>query len=380
MQNDIDDLIEAVKTIADTDFDAAGKFGANRIAKRPSLSATKGFYRPGERAEDGAPFTPTTTIPKYNGSPSGRAPTGDEKLGARQLQAEYLAGRLGKNEEENSRNWNAVMWIDKHYRVVRTPAEALPPLNIYVGDKISQSTEGTGAPTGPDDESPDEVGNEGIEFESINVGEADSGRSMCVMDEDGTTRRLEVKTDDYNLLRLMDDFDECDDLAKIDVNDLMREAMPLLSQTDFPSSDQRAESGKIIRMLILGMRSLWHPVKHAIIDHADMKSLGQGKGKDVAAAVGRQRVIEGLRLAESIRKGLTRPKRRDEASYWPALQRWQRDVADITKDVLNAVAGEPLPMPVRAPEGHYWNQAAGPVIKLADNDNCRFEAVASKAA
>jgi hypothetical protein len=107
MQNDIDDLIEAVKTIADTDFDPADTFGANNIAKRPSRSPMKGFYRPGERGEYGAPFEVTpATCPRYNGQPSGRAPSNEEKRGAWQLQEEYLAGRLGKNDEENSRLWN----------------------------------------------------------------------------------------------------------------------------------------------------------------------------------------------------------------------------------------------------------------------------------
>jgi hypothetical protein len=339
MQNKIDDLIEAVKTIADTGFDAT------RIAKRPSLSAKKGFYRPGERPDDGAPFTPTTTIPKYGGPPSGRSPSNEEKRGAWQLQEEYLAGRLGKNEEENGRLWNTVKWINRHHVVTKTLAEALPPLNMCVADKLSQSTEGTGSLTGPDDEAPDEAENEGIELESINVCQADKSGNTKVMGEAETTYRLDIKTDGHDLLRLIDALEEIDKPAK-DVD------VPLLPQTAFPSSDQRAESGKIIRMLILGMRSLWHPVIRAIADHASMKPLGktQNVGDSVAAAVGRTRVIEGLRLAESIRKGLARSERRDEV---------------ITKEVL----GKPLPMPVRPPEGHYWNQAAGPVIKLSDAAN-----------
>jgi hypothetical protein len=358
-----------------------------RIAARPSGSAIKGFYRyksrDGERPDDGAPFTPTTTIPKYNGSPSGRAPTGDEKLGAWQLQVEYLEGRLGKNPEENSRHWNTIKWIDKHFRVVRTPAEALPPLNIYIGDKISQTT-AIMTPTGPDDEAPDEAANEGIEFESISVCQTDKSGNTKVMDEDGTTHRLDIKTIDYDLLRLIDALEEIDKPAKIDVN------VPLLPQIDFPSSDQRAESGKIIRMLILGMRSLWHPVERAIADHASMKPLGktQGVGDHVAAAVGRQRVIEGLRLAVSIRKSLAKQER--GFSMWQsqidarqisiplsgiATSQKMASVDGIIGEVLAA-----LPMAVRAPEGHYWNQAAGPVIKLPDAANGNWEAEASIAA
>jgi hypothetical protein len=323
--------------------------------------------------------TPTTR-PPYLGPPSGRAGTDDEKRGAWHLQAEYLAGRLGKNEEENSRNWNTVTWIDKHYRATTTPAEALPPLNIYVGDKLSQSTERTGAPTGPDDEALDEAGNEGVEFESINVGEADSRRSIKVIQEDGTTHRLEINADNYAVLRLVDELEEIDELARIDVNDLKREAPPLLPQVDFPSHDQRAESGKIIRMLQVGMRTLWHPVIRAIASHADMKSLGQGKGKDTAAAVGRQRVIEGLRLAESIRKGLGR---KDHVfSMWQSQIRARQttvhrpgfSVDDIIKGTLGVLAGNA-----------HLSQTADPVIKrdvklLAANDNHRFDAFALRAA
>jgi hypothetical protein len=358
-RNNMDDLIAAFDRIADTSFYAsnieAEKFGDNRIAARRSGSTKQGFYRPGERSESGAPFEVLPTkCPEYYGPPSGRAPTGDEKRGAWQLQEEYLAVRLGKNAEENSRLWNTAIWINRHYAVTKTPSEALPPLNIYVGDKISQSIEGTGAPTGPDDEAPDEAENEGTGFESINVGHVDDdGNGMCVMDEDGTTRLLDIKTDDYELLRLIDALKEVDDFAKIDVNDLKREAPPLLPQTDFPGDDQRVESGKIIRMLMLGMRSLWHPVIRAIADHATMTGLGktQGKGDKVAAAVGRQRVIEGLRIAESIRKRLQQITQRqviDEASYWPARKLEQRRIAVIDGfigQVLTAVAGNPLPIP-----------------------------------
>jgi hypothetical protein len=306
------------------------------------------------------------------------------------LQQEHFAGRLGKDEEENIRNWNTVKWIDKHYRVTKTPAEALPSLNIYIGDEGSQGTDGTGAATGPDDESPDDNENKGFEFESINVGEADSERGMCVMDEDGTTRRLEVKTDDYGVLRLIDALEEIDELAAINIDDL---APSLLPQTDFPSSDQRAESGKIIRILLVGMRTLWPPVIRAIASHADMKSLGQGKGKDVVAAVGRQRVIEGLRIAESIRKGLKKQPIRKGLTRKLDFSMWQNQIRarqttvnrpgfsadDTIKGTLAVLADKSLPTPVRTDE-HYW-----PVFKLADtplaaNDNIRSDSAARKAA
>jgi len=381
------EFLAAIDRVVDTSFDATNTsdktFGSNRIAARRSGSPTAGFYRglprpngkeplAGERAKSmldggGHPYPiDNDPPPNYSGPPSGRAPNESEKRGAWQLQQEYLEGRLGKNEEENGRLWNTAKWIDKHLRIASMPAEALLPLNIYVGDKISQSTEGTGAPIGPDDEAPDEAGNEGVEFKRINVdvGETASETSMCVMDDDGTTRRLDIKTDDYELLRLIDDFEDIDELAKIDINKLALTADPLPDRTDFPTDDQRAESGKIIRILMLGMRTLWHPVIRAIADHATMTSLGQGIG--VPATVGRTRVIEGLRVAESIKKGLGRLQERPLSM--PSID-------DIIKGTLAA-----LPMPVRATAGHYWNQAAGPVIKLPDNDNCPLEAATGKAA
>ena len=118
------EFIEAINATADTSFDASAAppppvptpvtFGANRIAERRSGSTRTGFYRPGERSEDGAPFEVTPTkCPKYSGAPSGRKPTDEEKRGVWQLQAEYVEGRLGKNGEENNRLWNTAKWIDR---------------------------------------------------------------------------------------------------------------------------------------------------------------------------------------------------------------------------------------------------------------------------
>ena len=190
MRDDQDDLINAVDKIADTSF---------VIAERPSGSAVTGFYRPGERHDDGAPFTPTT-ISTYSGPPpSGHSPSNEEKRGAWQLQEEYLASWLGKDEVENGTLWDTVKWINRHYAVTKTPAEALPPLSIYVGEQLS-----TEAPTGPDDETPDKTFNEGREFESINVCQTDKRGNTKVMDENGTTHQLDLKIDDYGLLRIID--------------------------------------------------------------------------------------------------------------------------------------------------------------------------------
>jgi hypothetical protein len=346
-----------------------------RFVVRRSGITTTGFLD-GER-KPGA-VTPTK-CPPYLGPPSGRSGTADEKRCAWQLEEEYLAGRLGKNAEENSRLWNTVLWIDKHHRVTTTPAEAFPPLNIYVSDKLKQSTEGTGgAPTGPDDEAPDEGKNEGFGFKSFNICAADESGSTKVMDKDGTTHRVDIKADDYIIGRLVDELEEIDKIAKIDVDKLQDKPAPL-PQVDFPDLDQRVESGKIIRMLMLGMHTLWHPVIRAIASQATMKSLGrsQGVGDDKAATVGRWRVIEGLRLAESIRRRLERQKLAPARSTTAA-----RPKIPSVSEMMGPLA---VPKAVRAPASGYLNQAAGPVIKrdvkpLHANDNCRAADIVSKAA
>jgi hypothetical protein len=200
------------------------------------------------------------------------------------LQEEYLFGRLGKDAEENGRHWNTAKWIDRNYRIATMPAEAVKTLNCFTGDW-------------KDVADPDELV-EGFELERVTVGSRDK-------------ERLALKISDYDLVRLVDDIDESDESAKIDLNKLAREAGPRPTRIDLPGPIERQDAIKIVRLLMVGMRSLWHPVKRSIIDHATMTSLGktQNVGDGVAAAVGRQRVIEGLRVAESIRSGLMRQER-----------------------------------------------------------------------
>jgi hypothetical protein len=302
MQNDIDDLIDAVETIADTSFDASAPvdtFGANRIAARRSGSEVKGFYRPGERDKDGDPFEVLPTkCPLYNGPPSGRVPTNEEKRGAWQLQEEYLVGRLGKNHAENSRHWNTARWIDKVIRTATMPAEAVKSLNLCT-DGWSDAF----SPDYKDQEGFPDERNDGFGVTRFKVDERDKAR-------------LAIKLSDDDIASLTAYFKECDDLASIDTNKLVLKADPLPVRIDMPGSIERQEAIKIMRMLMVGMRSLWHPVKRAIVDHATMKSLGetQNVGDGVSATVGRTRVIEGLRLAESIRKKLNRQE--SDFSMW----------------------------------------------------------------
>jgi hypothetical protein len=284
------------------------------IAKRPSGSATTGFYRPGERAQDGAPFaTVPATCPPYLGRPSGRIPTADEKRGAWQLQEEYVAGRLGKNEEENARNWSTAKWIDRHYRIATIPADATKAMNLSGGDTWEVVVD------------PNEIrGREDGEF-----------GVMGFKIDDADRKRLALTLSDSDVLCLMDAFDEIDDAAKINVKKLKGKAGPLSDRIDFPTTIAREESGKIVRILMMRMRTLWRPVIRAIAGHATMKSLAPNVGDGVAAAVGRQRVIEGLRFAGSIRKEFE----------WPELGFKVPSVDAIIQDTLAILARKSLPAP-----------------------------------
>jgi hypothetical protein len=224
----------------------------------------------------------------------------------------------------------------------------------------------------PEDDPADK--NDGFGVEGLNINERDKERLADEKDKDS----LAIELSGYDLARLVDDLEKCDKLAKIDVNKLARNADPLAERIDLPGPIERQAAIKVLRMLMLGMRSLWHPIKRAIADHSTMKSLGktQGVGDSVAAAVGRTRVIEGLRIAESIRKGLGRQDR--EFSVWlnqirakqTPVHRPGFSVDDIIKGTLAILPEKTLPKPVCDPSG----------LKLPANDNWRVEAVASNAA
>jgi hypothetical protein len=380
-----DDFIEAINATIDTSFDASVPTNCNAsvptnctgdpitcpvvlnllakplLAIRRSGSATTGFldgeYKSGE----------PEVRPMYLGPPSGRVPNAEDKRGAWHLEDEYLAGRLGKNEEENGRLWNTVKWIERHNRIFTMPKEAIQALNIYTDgserlDRLDVDN--------PDGGFPDDV-NDG--YNGYDNGKVDHTNK----------NELNLKIDDYRIGRLVDELKEVDKLAKIDVEELLHTAPPL-PQVDFPDLDQRVESGKIICMLKLGMHTLWHPVIRAIADRVTMASLGksQGVGDDKKwSAVGRCRIIEGLRLAESIRKRLERQKLKPARST-AAKTAAARCKIPTVSEMMGPLAA---PKAVRAPASGYLNQAAGPVIKRDikpphANDNCRFDADAGKAA
>jgi hypothetical protein len=286
----IDEFIEAVEKIADTSFDASapiingitGKPITDPVvrnllkpefAKRRSGSTKEGFHRPGERDGDGAPFVVAPPSPLPPCKKTGRDPTDEEKRAAWPLQNEYLNVRLGKDRVENCKLWDTAKWIDKIYRTATLPKEATRPIPLVA--------------TGGEDFRPSDIA-EGFEI---------------------------VHDLPFDALRMLEKIEERDAMAKIDVNELLRNAGPRPPRVDSPGPEDRADADKALRTLMAGMRSLWSPVKLAIFDHVEMWRLGttQGARRDVAPAVGRQRVIEGLRLAAAIRRGMARSAKRDYA-------------------------------------------------------------------
>jgi hypothetical protein len=85
---------------------AASRVARDRRATHGAVPPSRDFSRPsGSNAQgflDGEHKSVEPEVrPMYLGPPSGRIPTPDEKRCAWQLREEYLAGRLGKNGEEN---------------------------------------------------------------------------------------------------------------------------------------------------------------------------------------------------------------------------------------------------------------------------------------
>ncbi|MCK1284680.1 hypothetical protein IVB41_12200 [Bradyrhizobium sp. 44] len=320
----------------------------NQIAERRSGSNVPGFYRPGERAEDGVPFdVEPEKPPPYHGPPVDHAT--DKISRTWYLQEEYFAGRLGDHLNENGRNWATAQWLDRIYSTATLPANATATQNFLTG--VAQKDEGAVEGDFAYDEEPTAG-----ETEELNFDKKDK-------------RKLRIDVPDFQLSQLIDACEELDEVAKLDASKLARRVPSL------PTPDQldRAEAQKLLRMIIVGTRSLWWPLKRAMFHNATMKSLGKGDSANAPAA-GRQRVVEGLRYIYSVKRNLARHDR--GFSLW--LARIRRDqVPVISKrfkvpsvdeiiDGTLAVLPDFQMLPEKAPPGRYWNQARGAVIKLDD--------------
>ena len=94
----------------------------------------------------------------------------------------------------------------------------------------------------------------------------------------------------------------------------------------------RCDASKKLRLLQIGMRGLWKPVKQAIIDHAEMWTLGisQGVSRAMAATAGRQRVLDGLSIAADIRQDIRRWESLDHRVTEGTCSPFGRKAADIS--------------------------------------------------
>ncbi|WP_340672514.1 hypothetical protein [Bradyrhizobium ottawaense] len=329
----------------------------NQIAERRSGSKVPGFYRPGERAEDGAPFdVELEKPPPYHGPPVDHATNKISRTWY--LQEEYFAGRLGKNAEESGRIWDTVKWLDRIYSIATLPPNATPTQNLITGEN-------------EEDDMPEED-------EAVYASERPGNEIIQATVSKNDKGKLLIDVSDFQLVQLVDDLEYLDEASKIDAVTAARKRASRQPSLDAPDQLDRAEADKLVRMSILGTRQLWPPVKRAMFHNATMKSLGksQSTNEQNAPAVGRQRVIEGLRFIDSIRRTLARHDR--GFSLW--LARIRRDqVPVISKrfkvpsvdeiiDGTLAVLPNFQMLPQKAPLGRYWNQARGAVIKLNDTD------------
>jgi hypothetical protein len=200
------------------------------------------------------------------GAPITARPANDNELRF-PLHDEYMLKRLGKDAYQNSENWNTAMWIDGIYRVAMLPDRSLGPLHWF-----------------------------------------SSGAEFASEDMDRFSATHAVPPEVVSVLNLLDR-----------VESVRREQRGYeLVGTHECSTDRdpckptgvevRSDASKKLRLLQAGMRGLWKPVKQAVVDHAEMWTLGitQGVSRALAPTAGRQRVLDGLGIAADIRKDISR--------------------------------------------------------------------------
>lgn len=197
------------------------------------------------------------------GESRGRPANDNEQRTPWPLYDEYVAERLGRDAVTNSKNWNTAVWIDRIYRVATLPEEALGPSH-WIASTLSE----------------EEL--DGYEPAEIVPPEATAYLSMIAEME-----RIKRVARGYDLVGT-------------------HEASSSNDPTLPTGVEIRADANKILRLLMVGMRGLWKPVKRAIIDHVEMWKLAQGVSRQFAPTAGRQRVLDGLEIAADIRRDVLR--------------------------------------------------------------------------
>ena len=200
------------------------------------------------------------------GAPITARPANDNELRF-PLHVEYLAERLGKNEEENGRNWDTAMWFDGIYRAAMLPDRSLGPLHWF----------SSGA----------EFASEDMDrFSATHVIPPEVVSVLNLLDR---VERIRRKQRGYDLVGIHECSTDRDPRSPTGV-------------------EVRSDASKKLRLLQAGMRGLWKPVKQAIVDHAEIWTLGitQGVSRALAPTAGRQRLLDGLGIAADIRKDIAR--------------------------------------------------------------------------
>jgi hypothetical protein len=181
------------------------------------------------------------------------------------LYDEYVAERLGSDAFTNSRNWNTAIWIDRIYKIAMLPEEALGPPH-WISSGLSDD-----------------------ELDRYEPTEVVPKEAVSLLSMIAEVERIKRAERGYDL---------------VGIHEASASADPTLPT----GVEVRADANKILRLLMVGMRGLWKPVKCAIVDHSEMWKLGitQGVSRQLAPTAGRQRVLDGLGIAADIRRDVLR--------------------------------------------------------------------------
>lgn len=191
-----------------------------------------------------------------------RAANDNEKGKPWPLYDEYVAERLGKDANDNSKNWNTAIWIDGIYQAAMLPDRALGPVHWISGGLDDYELSG---------------------YEQTEVIPAEALAFLQIVEAvKGLNRGGE----------------------EVPIHEARGDVDPRLPT----GVEIRCDASKKLRLLQAGMRGLWKPVKQAIVDQAEMWTLGitQGVSRAMAPTAGRQRVLDGLGIAADIRRDILR--------------------------------------------------------------------------
>jgi len=222
--------------------------------------------RPDGKAAKPISIIASKAVKKVEGAPlTARAANDNEKGTPWPLYDEYVAERLGRDAYANSKNWNTAMWIDKIYAIAMLPPIALGPPHWVSSALCAEALDG---------------------YKAESVIPPEAVALLSVIEKIERIKRKEIG---------------CDPVGTHEVSTSKDTRLPT-------GVEIRADANKILRLLQVGMRGLWRPVKLAIVDHVEIWTLGitQGVSRGMAPTAGRQRILDGLSIAADIRQDVLR--------------------------------------------------------------------------